>query len=200
MKIYQYFVNDKNLQHTKDDINEKYPLYAITTKKIYSEIFEISRNMNKFIKKVYKGNGDDSSVISYLNKHRGNVLDYYELDTIGSDKSHSKKVQVLMTDIEYANVEHITENSLIIEEMRWIPPDIFSKNISKHLDNINYGLLYWGAVLTEEEICILYEKVMGKRRKIKDFPQIEYDELRLFVELNLDTLSTDFREAISPVD
>lgn len=201
MKIYQYFINDKTLQSSKTSLKEKYPLYAITTKKIYSEIFEISRDMSKFIKKVYKGNGDDSSVIDYLNNHRGEVLDYYELDTRGSNDS-VEKIQVLMTDMEYANVDHITQNGLIIEDMKWISPAIFSPKMQISLTKCMYTILYIvaDAGLRDDFIDYLADRfnidgILPYKSK-NQFSDIYFDQLKIFVELNIDKLSSDFMEAI----
>lgn len=186
MKIYKYYRNDKKLQESGRTPEEKYPLHAITTDKGCAQFFEASRDMSKFIKKVYKGHGDDSDVILYMNKHRGQVLDWYELTTYkpeGNCMFKSRTVEVLMTDMEYEILDFTVERQQVLEEMQFISPNIFKRKIVDALRALGYTQTY--ALVTAEENDT--DKYWGNIYS----GDIVYDELELFIKMNIDILSIE---------
>ena len=144
MKLYQFFRKDDEVIKTGDSLYDKYPLYAVTMNKNIAILFEASHDMNKFIKKVFKG--DDEECVNYLNRHHGNILDWYELDTYKKGSLHPFEkinIDVLMTDLEYSMISFSVENHTILEELDFsISPRIFTSKIVDALSGIGYTTIY----------------------------------------------------------
>lgn len=182
MKIYQYFRKDAEIIKTGDTLKDKYPIYALTKSKSFATLFEASHDMDKFIKKVYKG--DDEECLTYLNRNRGYILDWYELRTYKKGMKHAKElynVDVLMTDIEYDMISFSVENKTIIEELNMmVPPEIFKSKIFDALTTIGYTGIYH--LLNGNE----HSNFMSDMQVYNT--DIEFDELLIFLNTHKDIL------------
>lgn len=192
MKLYKYFRNDKNFQQTGKELHEKYPLHACTTDKDYAAFFEISRDMNKFIKETKKyGGGEDSGLIDFMNHHKSQTLDWYEITTYIPGNRYAaeeRKKLALMTDMEYEILNFTVEKQVPLDDIKnIISPDLFKGKFRKAFRTIGYTGLY--SMLTGNP-------VKGTDEVFYQF-DVKYDELQLFIKMNIELLSLDgFLEAI----
>lgn len=131
-----YEVKDFLLRLTKfynEDMNRWYYLYAFTDKKKYADIFEDTRNMNIFIKKVVKFNQDD-----YNDFKRENTTCKLKMYNYNDDK----KSKLLCTKDEIMSMED--DFPLILDAhlslYTTIPYEILKQSYVKSLDRILYCL------------------------------------------------------------
>ncbi len=108
MKIWKYYLKpEKETDNPNYDIEDRYPLYAITNNKKLAEKFKRSRNMKKFIET--KAHVDKESYIEYINRNRSFKLVEYGLKTWFQhdkfDKDAIYEVDVVMTEMERSTVE-----------------------------------------------------------------------------------------------
>lgn len=137
MKIYQFFRDGSNDQIADDQTIEKYPLYAVTNNKKYAKIFRESRKNAHFIEKTYSGTKEEC--LEYMNRHRGEVLDWYGLNT----RKNLGSVKVLMTEFECDNVLESSERmSPVFDANGYVPPNIFKRKIYECLEYIGYPQAY----------------------------------------------------------
>jgi hypothetical protein len=141
MKLYKFFKNERKDIKMNTSLQNTYPLYAVTTSKKKADLFEKSRDPSFFIKKV--SHVDRETGLDYINKYRGNYLEWMSLNTFESvnNKKNNTTIYVLMTDIERTSVYNIIESDYICEYCV-INPDIFKNKMFTCLSIIGYSMLY----------------------------------------------------------
>lgn len=178
MKLYQYF--RKNDDSIRDNGIDSIPIYALTVDKDQAKVFEHSRDMNQFVKKVFKGSSDVCT--EYINKHRGSLLDYYELKTFDNEK-HQYEVLVLMTDIEYEMLDFDSIQLRVLDDIPTIDPTIFKDKYLEDLIVIGYAAI---------AVCKMrsYNRSTKNIRYWIDTNDIDMkiDELMCFIKLFSDTI------------
>lgn len=139
MKLYQYFsIMNENQVLNQNNVYDMYPLYAITTSKKDAKVFEKTRNMNKFVKKIDNNFGKDE-ILKYVKKYRKNLLSWETL-TSGIGKP---KTSVLITSAECDMLDSedvFSLTSYITSDL--VSPDIFKNKIIKLLISIDYVGVY----------------------------------------------------------
>lgn len=177
MKLYQYFRKEEGGASSNVTSIEEIPLYAITTNKDHARAFERSRDMDIFIKKVFKGAKEDC--IDYINRHRGYLLDYYEISTY-DNSGREQRLLVLMSDVEFELIDFENTHLRVIDEIEIFNPTIFKDKYLRDLLVLGYATI---------AVC----KISGDVSRIKKFMDngdisMTIDELNYFVHLFSDTL------------
>lgn len=188
MKIWRFFRIPEDVENFSKDFNleNKYPLYAITNKKKYMKMFKASRDMeNRYIVKCDDVDYDEGT--QYMQNNRGSILDFYKLRTyMNKDIKEFKDFKVLMTDFEYRSFDEISESYGILMDLNAINPDIFNQKIEKFLLDLGYVDFY--CLRSSENVNGVY---------MDSYPNLDFnqDELVLFIKIYLTDL-TDITKAI----
>ena len=195
MKVYKFYKSpsDEVLAGAGDlSIEDKYPLYAMTSNKEYASEFRTSRNMDKFIEIV--SDIDKSDWVDIANKFNGNLLKYYKYDTLkkytDEPKPKMKEIEVLSTWHEREWVGQYSDDFMIDlirnKISKSVTPFIIKDKYRSALDTLQYtsfwkfmiGINRAIDIMTAEEEC-----------EHGDFvpPMCEIDKFSLFLYLFGDT-------------
>ena len=205
MKIWRFYKKPKKHSDKRD-----YNLYAITNNKKLAEDFINTRNMKVFICK--KSEEDKEDWLEYANENRGQVLDYYKLNTFTVDEDNqctTKKVKIPITFFEYQNCDSDQCENVILDSSFWseMPPyPIFNSKVIDALRNLEFISTqrfvhgYMGMEESDLEPLLRYIDDNSDSYSLKeddnmvyddgDFasPEVEVDEVSLFIKIFKDTL------------
>ena len=185
MKIWKFIKKPgKDDPFQYDNIEYKYPVYAIASNKKDAKEFIRTRNQDKFIKIVHDLEEDEYT--EYLNAHRGKLLSNVKLETIKGKNTNNQipmEVDVLITDSELNFVMEMVDTAGILNIIKnWIPIDIFRDDIREALSNLNYdkAATFSGYGNVNADFDMIYE--IG----------YSFDQFGTFLALYGDTMSDDF--------
>lgn len=170
---------------SKDDADEynfsvedRYPLYALTTDKFMCKKFKKERDMNKFIYR--KDSVSREEYAEYANKNRGKVLTLQTLTTAVNKNTNDqiiKNVLVLLTQDEYTTTK---EFIIPIEDEGWwmnttslIDINAISSKLYKSLEFVDF--------------ILMHKLFSGVDIEDDDYYSWAKDELTFFVDVYGDT-------------
>lgn len=187
-KVYRFYSKpNENLVEVNDDldIEDLYPLYAITDKKEYAKRFMEERDMDKFI--MRKSKMEKEEYVTYANMNNGCILNIYNyMHFPNKYVDGPEDVPILSTWFEKDIVQSHLDDQLseINEDMDYdFFPFILSKKYIKALEKlefISFWKIYgnkskWDGLYTEEEENELLDY---------SYPSVTYDELAMFIHIN----------------
>lgn len=142
-KIWTFYKKpDEKLLEIGDEIplDTKYALYAITSSKKIASIFEKSRNMDLFLKKVIECDKDDLE--DYMKRHRSSHLNWYWLQSYRNKNTSMQEpyfTRVLMTENELNFTLEVSDGGALAYFFKhFIPTEIFESHIRKYLRILKY--------------------------------------------------------------
>lgn len=191
-KVYRFYSKpDESLIHENDDLDmeDLYPLYAITDKKEYAKQFMEERDMDKFIMRKSKMENDE--YVKYANMNNGCILNRYQyIHFPNRYEEGPENIPILSTWFEKDIVQSHLDDQLseINEDISYdFFPFILSKKYLKALialEFISFWKMYgdkskWEGLYTDEEENDLLDY---------SYPDVTYDELAMFIHLNSETM------------
>ena len=179
MKVWMFYYKadkaDIIHDYSPDDVESKYPLYAITNDKKLAHAFMNDRNMNSFSVKVNKTDFDDYK--KFVKDHQDLVLKYYTLST-KDDREKIIHTDLVCTNYEYLAVtDYDLEFTGIIDDTFWdaVPIyNLFNKKAIKYLRILGFTGFYKMAVA---------HPIIPENEDDYSDPGVEIDELSLLLSL-----------------
>ena len=182
-RFYQKY-DDNILDANMDlDIQDKYPLYALTNNKKLAKEFMNQRNMDMFI--LRKSKMEEDEYITFANRNSSSVLSPYEYTYYDRNNNFKEcDTTIVSTWNEREILSAIMDDTAQIDETLSydVVPFIFDKKYVKALDTLGY-VAFWKLygnvnkyrdVLTEEELDFADDY---------SFPDVKYDEVSLFINM-----------------
>ena len=200
MKLYKFYLRptkekDRYFFGREYQIEERYPLYAITTSKKYARLFMKTRDKNKFVFFQPDEIEDEEVYDAFSKRYRDRYLAEYPLESYHvSDKKKLGYATFLATDYEITHtIESIDAGAGIFSSIdTWIPStDIFSRKIMEALKKLKYN----------DASKLLGNEIFDKRGyllpsydeySIFELSNVNYDQFMVFILLYGDTLSSSF--------
>lgn len=191
-KVYRFYSKpheDLIAENDDLDIEDLYPLYAITDSKEYAKRFMEERNMDRFI--LRKSKMEKEEYVKYANSKNGCILDEYSCIHFPSKyEDEPIDVKVLCTWFEREVLQTSLDDQLseINEDIDYdFFPFIINKKYLKALIKLEY-ISYWKIYGEKSKWNGLYTKKEEDDLLDYSYPSVTYDELLMFIHINSGTL------------
>ena len=184
---YEYDNSDNNLS-----LEDRYPLYAFTKEKLIKNQFKEQRDMKRFI--MTKTEISEDEYTNFVNNHRHEMLEYFDyghrVDTDDEGYPIMDYVQILSTRDEKEMVDSIVELSTDLDTDN-IDYEFnvyaLKKEFIKALRNLQF--IYWWKFENKNRKFFEFLKEDERDDLDNDCPEMDYDEMGVFVYLYQDLLN-----------
>lgn len=198
MRMYRYYRKDAMSEeeaiarNKRNDINSRYPLYAVTVEKEHAKEFEHERDMSKYFKFTSDYDEDDedekTEIQKYLNRHRGCIIEPYPLEAASGKHTRKEKrytVTMYITMNEKQEVQEMT--NFLQDPVFWkdMPSAyVFRKDFKDALNKLRY----------EDQRKLFTSGNYAMYIADLDYadPGYEYDELNIFIKIFGEYLNPKF--------
>lgn len=171
MHLWKFFRVPDDIDKIPDyiDIRDKIPLFAVTTKKKYAKEFIKGRKKDRYL--VKKSDVTQKEAKNFINHHRGQILEYFDLRT--NHSGTERYVKVLMTEFELDNLTMLEESYGFLGSISIINPKVFSEKAWYIIERLDYTSAFYVSTDCEELINDSY-------------PYLDWycDQLGLFLYVN----------------
>lgn len=199
MKVYKYYIRRKHIpkifENNRGNEND-WVFYAHTCDKKVKKSFEKNRNMKIFQKIVTKmSKAEYRSFIASAQMECLSEQQYlYFNDKLDENGQRvGKYIEIAVTLSEQDTQESIMDSGLF-EEFNYVCPAIFNNKYLRALERLQYVAMYklWISAMDNKILYCLIDLLREREEEIDmssyDTPEIDYDEVALFIDLFGSTL------------